>query len=193
LLAVSDTGSGMDEATVARIFEPFFTTKELGKGTGLGLATVYGIVKQSAGHVMVHSEPGKGATFTVYLPRVREKTTPLPAPGAEPAAGGTETLLLVEDEPALRGLASEFLRSKGYMVLEAGNRQEALHICRSHQGLIHVLISDVVLPGGGGPDLAKAALETRPDLRVIYMSGYTDRVVGSELIGANATFLQKPF
>jgi two-component system cell cycle sensor histidine kinase/response regulator CckA len=193
MLAVTDTGTGMDAETQARIFEPFFTTKELGKGTGLGLATVYGIVKQSAGHVTVFSEPGHGATFRLYLPRVREKAPPLPALGGEPAAGGTETLLLVEDEPALRGLASEFLRSEGYTVLEAGNRREALQICRSHEGPIHALISDVVLPGGGGPDLAKAALETRPDLRVIYMSGYTDRVVGSELMGPNATFLQKPF
>jgi two-component system cell cycle sensor histidine kinase/response regulator CckA len=193
MLAVTDTGTGMDAETQARIFEPFFTTKELGKGTGLGLATVYGIVKQSAGHVMVYSTPGKGATFKLYLPRVREKVMSQPTPSGESAGRGTETLLLVEDEPALRDLASEFLRSEGYTVLEAGNRREALHLCRSHEGPIHALISDVVLPGGGGPDLAKAALETRPDLRVIYMSGYTDRVVGSELMGANATFLQKPF
>ncbi len=193
MLAVTDTGAGMDAETQSKIFEPFFTTKEVGKGTGLGLSTAYGIVKQSAGHVMVQSEPGKGTTFKIYLPRVREKATPLPAPASEPAVGGTETLLLVEDEPALRELVSEFLRSAGYSVLEAGNRSEALNICRNHQGPIHVLISDVVLPGGGGPELAKAALETRPDLRVIYMSGYTDRVVGSELTGENATFLQKPF
>jgi two-component system, cell cycle sensor histidine kinase and response regulator CckA len=193
MLAVTDTGSGMDAATQTRIFEPFFTTKELGKGTGLGLATTYGVVKQSAGHVMVYSEPGKGTTFKVYLPRVGEEATPLPTPGSEKAAGGTETLLLVEDEPTLRELASEFLQSKGYTVLEAGNRREALHICRSHSGPIHLLISDVVLPGGGGPDLAKAALETRPDLCVIYISGYTDQVVGSELIGEKTTFLQKPF
>ncbi len=193
VLAVTDTGVGMDAETQAKIFEPFFTTKEVGKGTGLGLATAYGIVKQSAGHVTVHSQLGKGTTFKVYLPRVQEKATPPPVSGGEPAAGGTETLLLVEDEPALRELASEFLRSKGYMVLEAGNRLEALNLCRSHQGPIHVLISDVVLPGGGGPDLAKAALETRPDLCVIYMSGYTDQVVGSELMGGSATFLQKPF
>ena len=193
MLAVTDTGAGMDAETQSKIFEPFFTTKEVGKGTGLGLSTAYGIVRQSAGHVMVQSEPGKGTTFKIYLPRVREKATPLPAPASEPAVGGTETLLLVEDEPALRELVSEFLRSAGYSVLEAGNRSEALNICRNHQGPIHVLISDVVLPGGGGPELAKAALETRPDLRVIYMSGYTDRVVGSELTGENATFLQKPF
>jgi len=193
ILAVTDTGVGMDAETQAKIFEPFFTTKEVGKGTGLGLATAYGIVKQSAGYITVYSQPGIGTTFKVYLPRVREKATSLPVAGSKPTAGGTETLLLVEDEPALRELASEFLRSTGYTVLEAGNRREALNICRSHQGPIHVLISDVVLPGGGGPDLAKAALETRPDLRVIYMSGYTDRVVGSELIGGNAIFLQKPF
>ena len=193
MLAVTDTGVGMDAETQANIFEPFFTTKEVGKGTGLGLATAYGIVKQSAGYITVYSQPGLGTTFKVYLPRVREKATSLPVTGSRPVAGGTETLLLVEDEPALRELVSESLRSTGYTVLEAGNRLEALNICRSHQGPIHVLISDVVLPGGGGPDLAKAALETRPDLRVIYMSGYTDRVVGSELIGGNAIFLQKPF
>lgn len=193
MLAVTDTGAGMDAETQTKIFEPFFTTKEIGKGTGLGLAMVYGIVKRSAGYVIVQSEPGKGATFKVYLPRVRKEAAPLPAAASEPATGGTETLLLVEDEPALRELASDFLRSAGYTVLEAGNRLDALRICRSHQGPIHVLISDVVLPGGGGPDLAKAALETRPDLRVIYMSGYTDRVVGSEPIGEKATFLQKPF
>ncbi len=193
MLAVTDTGVGMDAETQAKIFEPFFTTKEVGKGTGLGLATAYGIVKQSAGYITVYSQPGLGTTFKVYLPRVREKATSLPVAGSRPVAGGTETLLLVEDEPALRELVSESLRSTGYTVLEAGNRREALDICRSHQGPIHVLISDVVLPGGGGPDLAKVALETRPDLRVIYMSGYTDRVVGSELIGGNAIFLQKPF
>ena len=192
-LAVTDTGSGMDAETQARIFEPFFTTKELGKGTGLGLATVYGIVKQSAGHIVVYSEPGKGTTFEVYLPRAREKTAPSLKTASEPASGGSETLLLVEDEGALREMASEFLRSKGYEVLEAANRREALQICRSHEGPIHVLITDVVMPGGGGPDLAKAVLETRSSLRVIYMSGYTDRVVSSELIGEHSTFLQKPF
>jgi two-component system, cell cycle sensor histidine kinase and response regulator CckA len=192
-LAVTDTGSGMDTETQARIFEPFFTTKELGKGTGLGLATVYGIVKQSAGHIVVYSEPGKGTTFEVYLPRVREKITASQRLASEPASGGSETLLLVEDEGALREMASEFLRSKGYTVLEAGNRREALNICTSHEGPIHVLVTDVVMPGGGGPDLAKAVLGKRSNLRVIYMSGYTDRVVGSELIGERSTFLQKPF
>jgi signal transduction histidine kinase/ActR/RegA family two-component response regulator len=193
MLAVTDTGTGMDAETQAKIFEPFFTTKEIGKGTGLGLATVYGIVKQSAGHVTVYSEPGKGTTFKVYLPRVREKVAPWLSFASKPASGGTETLLLVEDESALRELASEFLRSKGYTVLEAGNRREALHICRNHENSIHVLVTDVVLPGGGGPDLAKAVLAMRPDLRVIYMSGYTDQVLSAELVGGNATFLQKPF
>jgi two-component system, cell cycle sensor histidine kinase and response regulator CckA len=193
MLAVTDTGIGMDAQTQTKIFEPFFTTKEVGKGTGLGLATVYGIVKQSAGHVTVHSEPGKGTTFKVYLPRVREKSAPGLTFPSKPALGGTETLLLVEDESALRELASEFLRSKGYTVLEAGNRREALHICRNHQGTIHALVTDVVLPGGGGPDLAKVVLEMRPNLRVLYMSGYTDQVLSDELLGDNATFLQKPF
>jgi len=193
MLAVTDTGIGMDAPTQAKIFEPFFTTKEIGKGTGLGLATVYGIVKQSAGHVTVYSELGKGTTFKVYLPRVREKAALGLASPAKPALGGTETLLLVEDESALRELASEFLRSKGYTVLEAGNRREALHVCRNHEGPIHALLTDVVLPGGGGPDLAKVLLGMRPDLRVIYMSGYTDQVLSEELHREDTTFLQKPF
>ncbi len=193
MLAVTDTGIGMDAQTQTKIFEPFFTTKEIGKGTGLGLATVYGIVKQSAGHVTVHSESGKGSTFKVYLPRVREKSAPGLTFPTKPALGGTETLLLVEDESALRELGSEFLRSKGYTVLEAGNRRDALHICRNHEGPIHALLTDVVLPGGGGPDLAKVVLEMRPNLRVLYMSGYTDQVLSDELLGENATFLQKPF
>jgi two-component system cell cycle sensor histidine kinase/response regulator CckA len=193
MLAMTDTGTGMDAETQAKIFEPFFTTKEIGKGTGLGLATVYGIVQQSAGHVTVKSEPGGGATFKVYLPRVREKAVPALIVASKPALGGTETLLLVEDEAALRELASEFLRSRGYTVLEAGNRRDALHVCRNHQSPIHVLVTDVVLPGGGGPDLAKVVLEMRPNLRVIYMSGYTDQVLSEELVGENATFLQKPF
>ncbi len=193
ILAVTDTGTGMDAETQAKVFEPFFTTKEIGKGTGLGLATVYGIVKQSAGHVTVSSELGKGTTFKVYLPRVRKKMSPWLTFASRPASGGSETVLLVEDEGALRELASEFLRSKGYTILEAANRREALRICREHGDPIDVLVTDVVLPGGGGPDLAKEVLEMRPDLRVVYMSGYTDQVLSEELVGENAKFLQKPF
>ncbi len=193
VLAVSDTGMGMDAETQAKLFEPFFTTKELGKGTGLGLATVYGIVKQSAGYVWVYSEVGKGTAFKVYLPRVPGKAVVQRAPSSQPVAGGSETILLVEDEGALRELASEYLGSKGYKVLAAGDREHALKVCRDFEGPIHLMLTDVVMPGGGGPDLAKAVLETRPDLRVIYMSGYTDRVLSEELIAEQATFLQKPF
>jgi signal transduction histidine kinase len=193
VLAVTDTGMGMDAETQTRLFEPFFTTKELGKGTGLGLATVYGIVKQSAGYVWVYSELGKGTAFKVYLPRVPGRAGAQPPSVSKPVLGGTETILLVEDEGALRQLASDFLGAKGYKVLEAGNRQDALQVCKKFEGPIHVMLTDVVMPGGGGPDLAKAVLETRPDLRVIYMSGYTDRVLSAELVGENAAFLQKPF
>jgi len=192
-LTVSDTGIGMDVETQARLFEPFFTTKELGKGTGLGLATVYGIVKQSSGYVWVYSEVGKGTTFRVYLPRVSGITLAQSVPVSLPAAGGTETVLVVEDESALREMTSNYLEGKGYKVLEAGGRKDALEVCRDFQGPIHVMLTDVVMPGGGGPDLAKAVLEKRPGLRVIYMSGYTDRVLSEELVGEKAAFLQKPF
>jgi len=193
VLAVTDNGMGMDAQTQAKLFEPFFTTKELGKGTGLGLATVYGIVKQSSGFVWVYSELGKGTAFKVYLPRIPGKAGVQPAPVTQAAVGGTETILLVEDEVALRELASDFLRSKGYRVLAAGDREDALKMCEDFKGPIHLMLTDVVMPGGGGPELAKAVLETRPGLSVIYMSGYTDRAMSEELVGEKATFLQKPF
>ena len=193
VLAVTDTGMGMDAETQAKVFEPFFTTKELGKGTGLGLATVYGIVKQSAGYVWVYSEVGKGTAFKVYLPRVPGKADAHRASLSQPVSGGTETILLVEDESGLRELASDFLGSKGYKVLAAGNKQDALQVCNEYDGPIDVMLTDVVMPGGGGPELARAVLQTRPDLRVIYMSGYTDRVLSAELVGEKVAFLQKPF
>jgi len=194
MLSVTDTGIGMDASTQAKIFEPFFTTKEFGKGTGLGLATVYGIVKQSGGYVWVYSEVGKGTSFKVYLPVENRPAQPLlkPAPVKRHAANG-DTILLVEDNIELREIAASFLQSRGYRVVEAGNRDEALRICHHHDGPIRVMVTDVILPGGGGPDLAKAALEVRPGLRLIYMSGYTDRVLDTELLGTNAAFLQKPF
>jgi PAS domain S-box-containing protein len=194
MLSVTDTGTGMDANTQAKIFEPFFTTKELGKGTGLGLATVYGIVKQSGGYVWVYSEVGKGTSFKVYLPvEAKDSRAELEPETIEPQGTSTETVLLVDDNVELRQLAASFLGSRGYKVLEAGNHDEALDFCRKHPGTIHVMLTDIVLPGGGGPDLAKAALEIRPNLRMIYMSGYTDRVLGLDLAGANAAFLQKPF
>ncbi len=195
MLAVSDTGTGMDETTKAKIFEPFFTTKEPGKGTGLGLATVYGIVKQSGGYVWLYSEPGTGATFKIYLPRV---DAPLDAPIIAPApvgtVEGTETVLLAEDDSLVLPLARELLSKLGYRVLEARNSVEALAIARSHEGDIHLLVSDVVMPGGGGFQLAKHLLVERPRLRVLYMSGYTDEaVVRHGLLERGLNYLQKPF
>ena len=193
LLAVSDTGIGIDAATQAQIFEPFYTTKEAEKGTGLGLATVYGMVKQSNGFIWVYSEPGKGSIFKIYLPRVDapadsdENLQPSRAPST-----GTETILLVEDEAVLRDLCRVYLQTKGYSVLEAGSAKEAMKICQSHDRPIHVLITDIVMPGLGGLELAKSALELRPALAVVLVSGYTDRQLDREAIGFGK-FLQKPF
>jgi CheY-like chemotaxis protein len=193
LLAVSDTGMGMNAETQVHIFEPFYTTKEAGKGTGLGLATVYGIVKQSNGFIWVYSEPDKGSIFKIYLPRVDavadsdESLQPVQVPTA-----GTETILLVEDEAVLRNVCQVYLESKGYTVLEAGNAKEAMKICQSHDRPIHVLITDIVMPGLGGLELAKSALELRPALSVVLVSGYTDRALDREAIGFGR-FLQKPF
>ena len=194
LLAVADTGIGMDTETQLHIFEPFYTTKEAGKGTGLGLATVYGIVKQSQGFVWVYSELGKGSSFKIYLPRVDLVAVAQHASqSVEATPVGTETILLVEDEAAVRDVTCAYLESKGYTVLEASNAKEALNIGKSHQGPIHVLITDMVMPGLGGLELAKFALELWPRLAVVIMSGYTDRVLDSEAIGIGARFLQKPF
>jgi PAS domain S-box-containing protein len=193
LLAVSDTGIGMNAETQVHIFEPFYTTKEAGKGTGLGLATVYGIVKQSNGFIWVYSEPDKGSIFKIYLPRIDaaadsdESLQLIQVPSA-----GTETLLLVEDEAALRNVCRVYLESKGYTVLEAGNAKEAMKICQSYDRPIHVLITDIVMPGLGGLELAKSALELRPALSVVLVSGYTDRPLDREAIGFGK-FLQKPF
>lgn len=194
MLSVTDTGIGMSPEVQAHIFDPFFTTKELGKGTGLGLATVYGVVKQSGGYIWAGSNVGEGSTFKVYLPRV-EATMPVgEATQADgPVPSGTGTILLVEDEVNLREAASEYLRSKGYEVVEAGDGETALELCKSHQGPIDLLITDIVMPGRSGPSVAKAVLEARPGLRTIFMSGYTDRTLDPELLGPNAAFFQKPF
>jgi len=194
MLAVTDSGSGMDEETRVRIFEPFFTTKERDKGTGLGLATVYGIVKQSEGFIWVYSEPGKGSTFKVYLPRVADPEDRQQGwTETEPPQRGSETILLVEDEQALRAVAADYLHSLGYTVLDASNGEEALSLIRSHPKVIELLVTDMVMPGMGGPQLAKMALELQPHLRIIYVSGYTDRALDRSVIGENAAFLQKPF
>jgi PAS domain S-box-containing protein len=195
MLAVSDSGTGIDPQTRSHIFEPFFTTKEVGKGTGLGLSTVYGIVKQSGGNVLVHSEVGLGTTFKIYLPRTDE-SPPLSErdTGSLGFLRGTETALLVEDEEIVRKLACQVLRLYGYQVLEAVEGMGALRICKSHPAPIHLLITDVIMPGMSGRELAGRLTELRPEMQVLYMSGYTDRGKlhqGFSDIGAN--FIQKPF
>jgi len=195
MLAVSDSGVGMDAATQVHIFEPFFTTKEKGKGTGLGLATVYGIVKQSGGFIWVYSEPGMGATFKIYLPRVEEPSEAAETPAARPGAErGHETILLVEDEEGVREVAREFLEAIGYTVIEGRNPPEALKLAEEHPGEIHLLLTDVVMPEMGGRELAERLGKMRPDTKVLYMSGYTDdAIVHHGVIDANMAFLQKPF
>jgi PAS domain S-box-containing protein len=193
LLAVSDTGVGMDTETQLRIFEPFFSTKGEGGGTGLGLATVHGIVKQNHGFIWVYSELGKGSTFKIYLPRLDSAVTEPSSRPLQVTSGGTETILLVEDETVLRNMSRVYLESKGYTVLDASNANEALGLCRNYQKPIHVLITDMVMPGLGGSELAKSVLELRPGLAVVLMSGYTDRALDSEAAGIEAQFLQKPF
>ncbi|MBI3205874.1 MAG: PAS domain S-box protein [Myxococcales bacterium] len=194
-LSVRDSGEGMPPEVLARIFEPFFTTKEQGKGTGLGLSTVYGIVRQSGGHVRVESQPGQGSRFDVYLPRLgeaeRAASVHPPAPG--PAAG-SETILLVEDEAAVRDLAARMLRRSGYRVLTAAHGGEALLICEKHPGPIHLLLSDVVMPEMGGRELAERVAQLRPGVRVLFMSGYSDDDVARRGVGGQfAAVVAKPF
>ncbi len=194
MLSVSDTGLGMDKETQSRIFEPFFTTKEKGKGTGLGLSTVYGIVKQSGGYVMVQSEERHGTTFHIYLPRVEGVAEKHTAPVAHDALGGTETVLLVEDEESVRQLVRETLAAKGYKVLEAENGEAGMAAAADHDGQIDLVITDVVMPGMGGRELVKNLLQIRPEARVLYLSGYTeDAIVSEGTIESGAAFLQKPF
>ena len=193
LLTVSDTGVGMDAETQAHIFEPFFTTKELGKGTGLGLSTVYGVVRQSGGHVWVYSEPGHGTTFKVYLPRTGQPS-PLEKPdaGVAESLSRTETILLVEDEDALRELARDLLSDNGYTVLVASRPDDAIEIARQHKGPIHLLLTDMVMPGMNGRVLAERLALIRPDMKVLFMSGYTG-FTHSSLIEKGLVFLPKPF
>jgi signal transduction histidine kinase len=195
MMAISDTGTGMDRETQARIFEPFFTTKEKGRGTGLGLSTVYGIVKQSGGHIWIYSEVGKGTAFKIYLPRVEEMAEEMetPSPLGE-SLRGMETILLVEDEEAVRKLAVQVLRLNGYTVLEAADATEALQIYEQYEGTIHLIITDVVMPGLSGRELADRLAPFRPEMSVLYMSGYTDNaIVHHGVLDAGTAFLQKPF
>jgi PAS domain S-box-containing protein len=195
MLAVSDTGSGMDAETLAHIFEPFFTTKEPGKGTGLGLSTVYGIVKQSGGYIFVYSEPDRGTTFKIYLPRVQEEVS-LPDQNDVPAmpTTGWETVLLVEDEQPVRALVREILQRNGYAVLEAGHGMEALQISDRYLDPIHLMVTDVVMPGMSGCELAERLASRRPDTKVLYLSGYTDNaLLNHDMMDPTIAFLQKPF
>ncbi len=195
MLGVSDTGTGMDEATKRRLFEPFFTTKERGKGTGLGLATVYGIIKQSGGYIWVYSELGHGTTFKVYLPVADE--APQIVQAVEPTLRpprGSEMILLVEDEPAVRQLTRVLLERAGYRVISAGNAKEAVEQFLSTRDEIDLVITDVVMPGASGPALLKYLSERRPNLKVLFMSGYADDAVPMMgRLDKDAAFLQKPF
>ena len=194
MLAVSDTGVGMDAQTKARIFEPFFTTKEKGKGTGLGLSTVYGIVKQSGGYVWVYSEPGHGTTFKLYLPRVDAPAEPQAPPRETATLTGTETILLAEDDDILRPLTKGLLAKLGYTVLDAESAEQALAVAGARQGPIHLLVADVVMPGASGRELARRLAQSRPETRVLYVSGYTDdAIVHHGMLEPGLKFLQKPF
>jgi len=195
MLAVSDTGTGMDAETRRRVFEPFFTTKEQGKGTGLGLSTVYGIVKQTGGHLWVYSEVGQGTTFKVYLPFADKATTDLPEVTNTPELlRGLETVLLVEDEEIVRNLCCEILKESGYQVHVASNGEEACRICAEESGTIELMVTDVVMPRMSGRELAERATALRPDMSVLYISGYTDdSIVRHGVLDEDMAFLQKPF
>jgi CheY-like chemotaxis protein len=194
MLSVADSGVGMDEATRARIFEPFFTTKGPGKGTGLGLSTVYGIVQQSHGFIRVDSEVGQGTSFKIYLPQVTEAGgTDRPEPPVV-SSSGTETILLVEDNAGLRKLATRLLEPAGYTVLGAATGEEALRLLEGHEKNVHLLLSDVVMPGMSGRQLAEQLAQPRPGMKVLYMSGYTgDTIVRHGVLEAQVSFLNKPF
>ncbi|TXT37292.1 MAG: PAS/PAC sensor hybrid histidine kinase [Planctomycetota bacterium] len=195
VLSVVDTGCGMDEATRARIFEPFFTTKEEGRGTGLGLAVVYGIVKQSSGHIAVQTERGQGTTFSIYLPWTQQsEPVAVPHQVVQRFPPGTETILLVEDEPIVRQLASRALHTCGYTVLEAANGREGLRVSATHPGAIHLLVTDLIMPVLCGRKLAEQLVQERPTVKVLYVSGYTADAISQHDIAAPGTaFLQKPF
>jgi nitrogen-specific signal transduction histidine kinase/ActR/RegA family two-component response regulator len=194
MLAVSDTGSGIEKEILPKIFEPFFTTKEEGKGTGLGLATVYGIVRQAGGYVWVYSEVGQGTTFKVYLPRIDERPVAPEVKQAEVPSKGWETILLVEDEGSLRAIAGEILEEHGYRVIQAASASEAIEIAAGHPAPIHLLLTDVVMPGMNGRALAESLVAARPALKVLFMSGYTDDVIAHRgVLEAGTLLIEKPF
>jgi CheY-like chemotaxis protein len=185
----------MDKETQSRIFEPFFTTKEKSKGTGLGLSTVYGIVKQSGGYIFAQSEVNRGTIFRIYLPQVEDPTDSAgTVTTARVETGGSETVLLVEDEESVRQLVRETLESKGYTVIEAENGEAGLQVAQEHSGPIHMVISDVVMPGMSGRELVKRLAEKRPETKVLYLSGYTeDAIIHQGVLEPGTAFLQKPF
>jgi CheY-like chemotaxis protein len=194
MLSVSDTGHGMTDEVKGHIFEPFFTTKEPGKGTGLGLATVFGIVKQSGGHVAVYSEPGRGTAFKVYLPSAGRAGADEDAAGLRASPKGSGTILVVEDDDRVRRMTRLALESLGYRVLDARGGEEGLRVCAEHEGPLDLLVTDVVMPGMSGREVAEAVRRLRPEVKVLYVSGYTDdAVVRHGVLQAGAAFLQKPF
>jgi CheY-like chemotaxis protein len=193
-VSLSDNGVGIDEKTQQFIFEPFFTTKEHGKGTGLGLSTVYGIVRQAGGYIWVYSEVGEGTTFRIYFPRVEAPALELPRAPVVRALGGTETILVVEDDHQIRSLCKRVLVRMGYEVLVASDGSEALAICGQRGGLIHLVLTDIVMPTMSGKQLAKHLSRTRPDAKILFMSGYTpNAIVHDGVVDPGVALLQKPF
>jgi two-component system cell cycle sensor histidine kinase/response regulator CckA len=195
VLAVKDDGQGMNEETRRHIFEPFFTTKDVGKGSGLGLSIVYGIVKQHGGEIVVQSVEGKGTEIAIYLPAYQEDATETAdeSPAQQVVSGGTGTILIVEDEENVRALVRAMLQKQGYNVLVSQNAEEAARLSEEHAGKLDLLVTDVVMPGMSGPELALQLTALRPDLKVLYMSGHADSAVARHHIGPDAPFIQKPF